>query len=72
MDAEEIFQGCFYRFQKNTIEFLCGFVTTDETQVHHNKPPKKKKRFARWKDADCHHHRWQSSTALRCKRDVVD
>lgn len=43
MDAEEIFQGCFYRFQKNTIEFLCGFVTTDETQVHHNKPPKKKK-----------------------------
>jgi hypothetical protein len=44
MDAEYIFQGCFYRSEKNTIKFLCGFVTTDETQVHHNTPPRKKKK----------------------------
>jgi histone-lysine N-methyltransferase SETMAR len=48
----KISEQCLERFNKNKTDFVCHFITTDETWIHHY-TPESKQQSKQWAEASC-------------------
>jgi hypothetical protein len=50
--SHEISEQCLERFNKKKIDFVCRFITMDETWIHHY-TPESKQQSKQWAEAGC-------------------